>query len=43
MKFTSLELEALKKSIQENKFIAIDSNNKREQSEWEDKAKKLGL
>jgi len=43
MKFTSLELEALKKSIQENKFTAIDSNNKREQSEWEDKAKKLGL
>ena len=43
MKFTSVELDALKKAIQQNRFIQVESTNKREQLEWEQKIKKLGI
>ncbi len=46
VKFTRLEIEALRKYVSENmenKAPLIETNNKREQAEWADKLKMLGL
>lgn len=43
IKLTRLELEAIQNSIRENKLVSLNSENKREQEEWTNKAKKLGL
>jgi len=47
VKLTRLEVEALQKTLQEEashvKIPQIDTENKREQNEWTDKAQKLGF
>jgi len=43
MRLTRLEVEALSKSLQGTKVSKIDSDNKREQEEWVQKMKILGL
>ena len=45
MKLTSLEVDALSNLLKQNalQVSPIVTDNKREQSEWQDKAKKLGL
>jgi len=43
MRLTRLEVEALSKSLQGTKVSKIDSDNKREQEEWMQKMKILGL
>lgn len=43
MKLTRLEIQAMLNSLQNIKVKNIDSQNKREQQEWHDKAKRLGM
>lgn len=43
VKLTRLEIEAIKKSLNGHTVVALDSDNKREQNEWMEKAQKLGL
>lgn len=45
VKLTRLEIEALRNMLQESNFNVplLDTQNKREQAEWVEKAKKLGL
>jgi gamma-glutamyltranspeptidase len=43
MKVTRLEIEAIRKALEGAKVGRLESDNKREQAEWVDKAKRLGL
>lgn len=42
-KLTRLEIDAIRKSFEGMKVVPLNSDNKREQAEWLDKAKRLGL
>jgi thymidylate synthase (FAD) len=43
MKLSRLEIDAIKKAVSGMKVGRVDSDNKREQEEWEEKLKLLGL
>lgn len=43
VKFSRLEMEALKEMLQSASPVAINTDNKREQQEWLEKTKKLGI
>lgn len=43
MKLTRLEIEAIKKSLGGQKICVLESDNKREQTEWVEKAARMGL
>lgn len=43
VKLTRLEIEAIKAALGGQAVAALDSDNKREQAEWVEKAKRLGL
>jgi len=43
LKLTRLEVEALQKSLSGLKAVSLESSNKREQAEWMEKAKRLGM